>query len=82
MYELGPPLDGVTVDPGTSLLLSGPPLAGKAELGYDLLANGVEHGDAVIIVSNNDSDQRLRSDYEELFDADVPVGIVDCITKQ
>jgi KaiC/GvpD/RAD55 family RecA-like ATPase len=82
MYELGAPLEDITVAPGTSLLLSGPPLAGKTTLGYDLLVNGVERGEGAIVVSNKHSAERLRRDHERLFGTDVPVGIVDCVTKQ
>jgi len=81
MYELGGPLDGTEVAPGTNLLLSGPPLSGKTALGYDILDAGARRDEGAIIVSNKHSASRIRAEHSELFGYDVPVGIIDCVTK-
>jgi len=81
MYELGGPLGEREVAPGTSLLLSGPPLRGKLSVGYDLLDAGARRGEGSIIVSSRHSATRIRTEHPTLFDHGVPVGVVDCVTK-
>jgi KaiC/GvpD/RAD55 family RecA-like ATPase len=81
MYELGGPLEGTDVAPGTNLLLSGPPLSGKTAIGYDLLDDGARRGEGAVIVSNKHSASRIRTEHPALFGYDVPVGVIDCVTK-
>lgn len=81
MYELGGSLAGTEVAPGNSLLITGPALSGKTRLGLEVLEHGVENGEGAIVVTNKDSADRLRREHAPLFEADAPVGIVDCITK-
>ncbi|MFC7236011.1 RAD55 family ATPase [Halosegnis marinus] len=81
MYDLGGPLDGSEVAPGTNLLLSGPPLSGKTAVGYELLEAGARRGEGALVVSNKHSAERVRAEHPDLFEYDVPVGIVDCVTK-
>ncbi|MBP1986790.1 RAD55 family ATPase [Halolamina salifodinae] len=82
MYDLHPHLDA-EVEPGTNILLTGPPLAGKRALCLDLLASGTENGEGSIIVTTKDSGDRMlkqfakRTGYEGR-----PVAVVDCVTKQ
>ncbi|QKY19315.1 recombinase RecA [Halolamina sp. CBA1230] len=82
MYDLQPHLDA-TVEPGTNILLTGPPLSGKRALCLDLLAAGTEKGGGSIIVTTKDSGDRMleqfatRTSYESR-----PVAVVDCVTKQ
>ena len=80
MYDLGGPLSGTEVDPGTNLLLTGPPLSGKISLGYDLLEAGFDGGGG-IVVSNEHSADRIRAEHEGLFEYGAPFGVVDCVTK-
>jgi KaiC/GvpD/RAD55 family RecA-like ATPase len=81
MYELGGSSGVEEVSPGTNLLVSGPPLSGKAALGYELLDRGARAGEGSIVVTNTDSAERVRADAPSLFEHDTPVGIVDCVTK-
>ena len=81
MYDLGGPLSGTEVDPGTNLLLTGLPLSGKISLGYDLLEAGLDAGGGGIVVSNEHSADRIRAEHEDLFEYGAPFGVVDCVTK-
>jgi KaiC/GvpD/RAD55 family RecA-like ATPase len=82
MYDLGPALD-VEVDPGTNLLVSGPPLTGKRSLAFDVLAAGTEKGEGAIVVSTKDGAERVLSDFATRTPyEDKPVAVVDCVTRQ
>ncbi|WP_255150344.1 RAD55 family ATPase [Halorarius halobius] len=82
MYELGGPLGDREVAPGTNVLVSGPPLSGKAALGYGVLRHGSERGEGSVVIMNRESAPRVRASYPDLFGVDAPVGVVDCVTKQ
>ncbi|WP_058365011.1 RAD55 family ATPase [Haloparvum sedimenti] len=82
MYDLRPRLDA-EVEPGTNLLLTGPPLTGKRSLALDLLAEGTEGGDAAIVVTTKDSADRILKDYAKRVSYEgKPVAVVDCVTRQ
>ena len=83
MYNLGPEFENATVDPGTNILISGPPLSGKRRLALEALARGAEDGDGSVIVTTRDSADRVLADFETLLaePEDAHVGIVDCVTK-
>lgn len=83
MYELGPPFSGTVVEPGTNLLVTGPPLSGKRRLVMETLAVGARGGDGTIVVSARDSDTRVRSEFEVLLDEATvsAIGIVDAVTE-
>ncbi|GAB6877899.1 hypothetical protein JCM17823_01730 [Halorubrum gandharaense] len=82
MYDLAPHLDA-EVEPGTNLLLTGPPLTGKRKLALDILADGTTGGDGSIIVTTKDSAERVLKDYKKRVDYEgKPVAVVDCVTRQ
>ncbi|WP_396612713.1 RAD55 family ATPase [Haloferax sp. S1W] len=82
MYDLGPDLDA-EVEPGTNLLISGPPLTGKRALALDILAAGTERGEGSIIVTTKDGADRILNDYAKRIDYEgKPVSVVDCVTRQ
>ena len=82
MYDLSPALDA-EVQPGTNILLAGPPLTGKRALAFDILASGVEANEGAVVVSTKDSAQRVLTDLERRFDYENrPVAVIDCVTKQ
>jgi KaiC/GvpD/RAD55 family RecA-like ATPase len=81
MYELGGALGEQEVPPGTNLLLEGPALSGKTDVGYDVLRHGAENGEGSLVVTNRDSAERVRAERAALFEHDTPVGLVDCVTK-
>jgi len=58
MYDLRPHFDE-EVEPGTNLLLTGPPLTGKRSLMMDVLAAGTERGDGAIVVTTKDGAERV-----------------------
>jgi len=80
MYDLGPALDGRQVAPGTNILLTGPPLAGKSDLGFDVLEAGVPSDDGTIVVSTRDAAERVLAERRALFEYD-PVAVVDGATE-
>jgi KaiC/GvpD/RAD55 family RecA-like ATPase len=82
MYDLQPHLDA-EVEPGTNILLTGPPLSGKRALCLDLLASGTEEGQGSIIVTTKDSADRMLEQFAERTSYESrPVAVVDCVTKQ
>jgi KaiC/GvpD/RAD55 family RecA-like ATPase len=82
MYDLSPVLDA-SVDPGTNLLVSGPPLTGKRTLSLDLLAAGADRDEGAIIVTTKDSADRVLKDFASRTPyEDKPVAIVDTVTRQ
>lgn len=82
MYELGPEFENRTVGPGTSLLISGPPLTGKRRLAFETLAQGAESGEGSVIITTRDSVDRVLPAFQSLLENpdEAPVGIVDCVT--
>jgi KaiC/GvpD/RAD55 family RecA-like ATPase len=78
MYALGDVLPETAVDPGTNVLVTGPPLTGKRSIALRILSSGIDTGDGAVAVTTKDgADTILR----ELPD-DADVGVVDCVTKQ
>ena len=84
MYRLGETCPGVEVEPGTNLLISGPPMTGKRDLAMEILAHGSRHGDGSIVVTTKDDGESVRETLRELLDRDEggPLGVVDCVSKQ
>jgi KaiC/GvpD/RAD55 family RecA-like ATPase len=84
MYNLGEILPGVSVEPGTNLLMAGPPMTGKRSLALRILAEGANSGDGTIVVTTKDSGDKILGDFQEYVDDfdSAPVGVVDCVTKQ
>lgn len=84
MYSLGKILPDVSVEPGTNLLMAGPPMTGKRSLALQILAEGTNSGEGTIVVTTKDSGEKILEDFRSYAtDVDsVPVGVVDCVTKQ
>ncbi len=84
MYDLGDVRPGTELNPGTNLLISGPPMAGKDDVAFEILATGSRADEGVIIVSTKDSARETLSQYEQIVGDtdDLPIGIVDCVTQQ
>jgi KaiC/GvpD/RAD55 family RecA-like ATPase len=82
MYDLSPALDEA-VQPGTNILLSGPPLTGKRTLGFDILAGGLERGEGAVVVSTKDSADRVIKQFDTRVDNGTDnFAVIDCVTKQ
>jgi KaiC/GvpD/RAD55 family RecA-like ATPase len=83
MYDLGDVLPDVSFEPGSNVLVSGPPLTGKRRIALEILAAGTQNGEGVIVVTTKDSAEKVLSQYGEIVGSgDIPVGIVDCVTQQ
>ena len=83
MYELGAAFSDVEVDPGTNVLIEGPPMSGKRQLGFRMLEAGARNGEGSIFVTTKDNADRVAEDFAELVGGvDPTVGVVDCVTKQ
>jgi KaiC/GvpD/RAD55 family RecA-like ATPase len=83
MYDLGPRFENATVEPGTNVLVSGPPLTGKRRLVLEILRQGAANGEGAIVVTTRDSSDRVLADLRSLLgDPDgADVGVVDCVTQ-
>ncbi|MFD1589189.1 RAD55 family ATPase [Halorientalis brevis] len=83
MYELGSDFGDATVDPGTNLLVAGPPLTGKRELAMRALERGSKAGEGSLIVTTRDNSKRIQEDFRSILsDPEAAnLGIVDCVTK-
>jgi RecA-superfamily ATPases implicated in signal transduction len=83
MYDLGPQFERVTVDAGTNILVTGPPLTGKRRVVFEILARGVTSGEGAVVVTTRDSSDRVLESIGSLT-PDVGssnVGVVDCVTQ-
>ncbi|MFC6785990.1 RAD55 family ATPase [Halobaculum halobium] len=74
---------GAEIEPGSNVLLTGPPLSGKRELALDVLAEGTRNGEGAIMVTTKDSADRLLKQFEkrEPYEGR-PVAVVDTVTRQ
>jgi KaiC/GvpD/RAD55 family RecA-like ATPase len=83
MYDLGPAFQSASVDPGTNLLVSGPPLSGVRRLAFEAATHGTTGDDAVLVITTRYSARRVLADLETLVDTDsTTVGVVDCVTRR
>lgn len=83
MYDLGGVFAGRDINPGTNLLVAGPPMTGKRRLTFDMLAHGDRSGDGSILVTTKSAGKQVLSEYESCLDGpDGPIGVVDCVSKQ
>src|SRR6056297_3110775 len=84
MYDLADVLPDVDLDPGTNVLVTGPPLTGKRQIAYDILASGANRGDGSIIVTTKDSADKVLEGFDTRLDdgLEPDIGVVDCVTKQ
>ncbi|WP_424015017.1 RAD55 family ATPase [Halorubrum xinjiangense] len=82
MYELTPHFDA-EVEPGTNILLTGPPLSGKRSIMMDILAAGTDRDEGAIVVTTKDGADRVLRDYDKRTPYEgKPVAVVDCVTRQ
>ena len=74
---------GAEIEPGSNVLLTGPPLSGKRDLALDVLADGTRSGEGAIMVTTKDSADRLLKQFakREQYEGR-PVAVVDTVTRQ
>lgn len=77
-YNIAGVLPDAEVEPGTNVLVAGPPLTGKRAVALDILARGASRGDGSIAVTTKDSADVVLDALPD----EAPVGVVDCVTKQ
>jgi KaiC/GvpD/RAD55 family RecA-like ATPase len=83
MYDLGDVLPDLSFNPGSNVLVSGPPLTGKRRIALEILAAGTADDEGVIVVTTKDSAEKVLSQYGDMVgDEQIPIGIVDCVTEQ
>jgi len=72
------------LNPGTTLLISGPPLIGKYDLMLEILAQGIERGEGGIVVSTQGDERAVVRDFERVAPGFDPalLGIVECVSDQ
>jgi len=83
MYDLSPSLPTdhqVSVPPGTSLLISGPPMVGKARIAMDLLVDGYRHDEGALVITTGDRAETVRDRFASRIEGfeQSRLGIVDC----
>ncbi|MFB6120627.1 MAG: RAD55 family ATPase [Halobacteriaceae archaeon] len=81
MYDIGVDCVDGSVAPGTNLLIVGPPMTGKRELAFGVLAEGFQDGEGGIVVTTKDSARKVEESFADRA-PDGALGIVDCVTRQ
>lgn len=85
MYDTGELLPVERIPPGSVLLCNGPPMIGKRNLVLRLLAQGLDQGEAAVIVSTDDSGSSIYGELETMAGRDLAgagVGIIDASGSQ
>ena len=83
MYDLSTVLDfdeTRSVEPGASILISGPAMTGKEAIAMDLLADGLRNDEGAIVVTTNDQAADVVTDLQDSV-PDVggsQLGVIDC----
>ncbi|SIR11362.1 RecA-superfamily ATPase, KaiC/GvpD/RAD55 family [Natronorubrum daqingense] len=68
MHGLADSLPEKGFQPGTNVLVAGPPMTGKRTLAFDILANGVDRGGGSIVVSTEDDATTVLEAIDESVD--------------
>ena len=83
MYEIDDVTDVTELEPGTNVMIAGPPMTGKRDLALDVLASGAERGEGSIVVSTKDSAPKILEHFAEITSVEeYEIGVVDCVTRQ
>lgn len=78
-YTLGPAFDNRSVDPGTNLLVSGPPLSGVRRAAFE----AATHPDAAtLVITTRYGAERVLAELEAAGVDTATVGVVDCVTRR
>lgn len=82
MYDVADLLPVDSLEPGSTLLVVGPPMTGKRLLGMRLLETGFDDGEAAAVVSTDSSAPDVRDQMAQLHGDGIdslPFGVVDCV---
>lgn len=84
MYDVGDVLPIEGIPSGTNLMIGGPPLSGKAEIGRTIVEHGLRRDDGAIVISTRDDATRLLDQSTVLSDAvsNGHAGVIDCVTQE
>ncbi|THE66193.1 recombinase RecA [Salinadaptatus halalkaliphilus] len=83
MYDLVDSVPVDEIDPGTNVLVAGPPMTGKRSLVFENLVRGLEQGEGSIVVTTKDSADKVLDEFTGQAESDGSnIGVVDCVTKQ
>lgn len=81
-YAIGDviPVDGIEAVPkGTNLLVLGPSMLGHRKLALDILGHGLSRGEHAVVVTPDQSADRIRDRFEDQLGSDAgTLQIVDC----
>ncbi|NHN43349.1 hypothetical protein G9C85_17165 [Halorubellus sp. JP-L1] len=82
MTDLAPDLDTSTVRDGSNVLIVGPPMTGKRELLYEVLA--ADRGDdrATAFVTTRKAAETVEREYRDVHPDVDTLAVVDCVTRQ
>lgn len=79
MYTVGSTLPIAGIDPGSTLLVVGPPMTGKRDLVTELLAHGLPE-DGVAVISTDESAGDIRESLAACGGGgELPLGVIDCV---
>ncbi|RQG97220.1 RAD55 family ATPase [Natrarchaeobius chitinivorans] len=83
MYDFVDIVPDTEIDPGTNVLVAGPPMTGKRRIAFDILRTGAIRGDGSIVVTTKDSAEKVLEEFTQETDvSNENVRVVDCVTKQ
>ena len=68
---------------GTNIMLIGPPMSGKETIINNIVFNGLNNGEAAVIVTTREPGESVLQwfEYNNLEIPSEHIGIVDCVTK-
>lgn len=83
MYDLVDDVPVAEIEPGTNVLIAGPPMVGKRALAYEMLRNGMARNEGTIVVTTKDGGDKVLGEFTANNEVNADnLGIVDCVTKQ
>lgn len=82
MYSVGSLLPVEGIEPGSTLLVVGPPMTGKPDLVLQLLAQGFDTEEGAAVISTDASATEIRNSlaaYAGRPGEELPLGVIDCV---
>lgn len=82
MTDLAPALDTGAVRDGSNVLVVGPPMTGKRELLYEVLAADRGSDRATAFVTTRKAAGTIEPEYRDVHPDVATLAVVDCVTRQ